>query len=318
MSRLQDLVNKLVQVIAKYNTTQTQKRHDLSTLISKSDTELNSELDKLIADATTTYSNKAPLLHYFLYVINITRPLLNSGKLLEPGEEARVEELLSKLLLDCKTLLKTPQSSIVNVSYGNTIIDMPGLIGFYRTTNSAQVLTDGLFNPLKLELPETTDTDIVGLISKLMSKHQLPLKAVRLSQLNDQLSHEKFELQDALKSIRAELRTEQEKLRAEQEKTADLIQQLSTAKKQIGTLETDLEAKQSSHSFLQKRLKISSDEISKLRVENSELRSTYGTPMMKALIRENQRTAGLYPTMFFNRVDESSTPDPDTNSARPN
>jgi|GEM_PF-3900430 len=106
MSRLQVLINQLVEMLTEYYSKQTQSPLDPRKYTSMADAELRQALKKINQDAVAgTRSIRHSLLEYVRFTITVVRPLVNNGRLLSADEEVKIVNTLSSLLNDCLRLL---------------------------------------------------------------------------------------------------------------------------------------------------------------------------------------------------------------------
>ncbi|MGQ3890551.1 hypothetical protein [Legionella sp. CNM-4043-24] len=108
MSRLQELVTRLVQVIAKYHLSQTNDEQNIDELCRMSDVDLHLKLTELNKAARP---DRQTLLAYILATVDIIRPLVNSGQLLTAPEKLKIERILTSFIVNLLTLLSISQNN---------------------------------------------------------------------------------------------------------------------------------------------------------------------------------------------------------------
>lgn len=212
MSRLQELINTVAQIIINYyEETQSQNIDiPLELLYAKPHDEFMSELDKIIQKATSKgYHDRLSLLQYARQVVNDIRPLVEKGTPLSPEEELLVKNTLKSFVADCGLLLKTDQGKKLSILYGNDTWEMKGCIrgvmGRYNYAVSGTVLNDLLFSSpkSKFQFPlfpspmqdKTTLSEIESMITIFINQHQNPLKKhAELKKENERLKKQCEEL----------------------------------------------------------------------------------------------------------------------------
>ncbi|QRN04282.1 hypothetical protein GH742_10555 [Legionella sp. MW5194] len=217
MSRLQELINTVAQIIINYyEETQSQNIDiQLELLYAKPHDEFMSELNKIIDKATSKgYHDRLSLLQYARQVVNDLRPLVEKGTPLSPEEELLVKNTLKSFVADCGLLLKTDQGKKLSILYGNDTWEMKGCIrgvmGRYNYAVSGTVLNDLLFSSSKskFQFPlfpspiqdKTTLGEIESMITIFINQHQNPLKKhAELKKENERLKKQCEELESSSK-----------------------------------------------------------------------------------------------------------------------
>lgn len=287
MSRLKDLIDKLVHVIVGYNEMQTGKEYDLDEINALAGGDLHRRLEALIQVATESHSTRGPLFYYYLHTIDKLHPLITKNTPLDPTEVEIVSSSICDLLRNTRRLLQMPQTNApLSVKYGDKVVPMKGFqvskywgIDHCRT---GQLVMCHLFKPLKLsEIAKSGD--IETLVSKLIEKHQQPLI---LRQQQSQLS----QLQEENEQLRRSLQTEQIKSEA-------MAARVDSALKEVAVQGTELEKKSAAiEDLIRKRGQLIL-EIGNLKEENSNLQSglksqRFFTPRLAAL-RVSSAFSGL-------------------------
>lgn len=221
MSKLQEFVGKIVQIIVSYNETQTLKNQSTEVFTNKSPEELHKYLQKIITDATSVYETRRSLLEYFLFVVDTIKPLTDQNKPLSKSEQQIIFDTLSSFMNTIKLLLKTSHSNFIPVKYNKSIIQMPGfvrgMLKGYSLCNTGQVISQ--------ELPESlSQTSFDESLKNLISEHQLPLlERERLDKAVSDGTTEKELMQEQFKNL-----ADQNKLQLQEiEKLKTLNQELT-------------------------------------------------------------------------------------------
>lgn len=260
MSRLQNLINSLIEVIVDYYETQTQKDYSLEALLKMPNEELMSTLQTLINDATKVYKTRSNLLNYFFYEISTLKPVVDAPEPLNEIDCMAIHERLFKLITNIKTLLETSQSSTISVSYDNKSKDIYGFIrgamGYWTLCNSGQLIQDKFINVLNLPVDNSVKT-LNGFIVTMIDEHQTALQLPLLTKENKQLKEENT----ALREVSTQT---QEQVSELQKKIQDLQEQKNILENQLQSLKNEQEKM--------------SDELERLRIENSSLRNSSKLP----------------------------------------
>lgn len=208
MSRLQELVNAVAQVIINYYE-ETQSQHidiALDVLYAKPHEQFIAELGKIIDRIELKgYQDRLPLLHYVKSVVNNIRPLVEKGTSLSPEEESLVKSTLKSFVANCGLLLKTDQGKKHSILYNGDTVEIKGcvrgVIGRYSYAVSGTVLNELFFSSStsKFQFPlfpsptqdQTVLSEIESTISTFINQHQAPLKKHEEQQKeNDSLKKE--------------------------------------------------------------------------------------------------------------------------------
>ncbi|MDX1836652.1 hypothetical protein DIZ81_00465 [Legionella taurinensis] len=275
MSRLQELINTVAQIIINYyEETQSQNIDvPLELLYAKPHDEFMSELDKIIQKATSNgYHDRQSLLQYARQVVNDLRPLVEKGTPLSTEEELLVKNTLKSFVADCGLLLKTDQGKKLSILYGNDTWEMKGCIrgvmGRYNYAVSGTVLNELLFSSpkSKFQFPlfpspiqdKTTLSEIESMITIFINQHQNPLKKhAELKKENERLKKQCEELESSSRKAEESAAARYDLLFKRHQDLQKQFEQQETASQQreaelthtIQTLELDLT--KSSTAYLQ-------------------------------------------------------------------
>ena len=200
MSKLQEFVGKIVQIIVSYNQTQTSKTYPPEIFTNKSPPELNQFLQEIITEATRGYETRKPLLEYFLFVVNTIKPLTDQKKSLSQQEQQTISDTLPAFLNTLKILLETSHSQYISVKYNKTIVQVPGFIRgalkVYSLCNTGQIISRELAESI-------SQTPFENYFKKLILEHQLPLLEIEhLGKVISDETNEKELMQEQIKNLR--------------------------------------------------------------------------------------------------------------------
>lgn len=209
MSKLQEFMGKIVQIIVSYNETQTTINHS-EDFSSKSPGELHQFLQDIITEATTVYETRKSLLEYFLFIVDTIKPLTDKKQSLSQIEQQTIFDTLSSLMNTIKLLLKTSHSNSITVKYSNSIEKMPGFmrgaLKGYSLCNTGQVISR--------ELAESLNQVPFGdYLKKLIFEHQLPLLEIeRMGKAISDGSTEKELMQEKIKTLTEQIEQQQQEV----------------------------------------------------------------------------------------------------------
>lgn len=257
MSRLQELINKLVQIIVSYNETQTNKTIPPESFSNKSPEELHQFLQKMITEATKVYKTRGSLLTYFLFVVDTIKPLVDRKTSLMESEQQSILQTLQSLLNTINLLLKTSHNIYISVSYDNSIIKIPG---FIRGVISSSLCNTGQI--ISRELADALNDSSKGYMDKLILDHQSPL--LEIERLGNVIIVMQTEAQN-FKILIAQQQKEIASLKIPNLKLVD----------DVAMMESRIEAKEKQSAFnveenisQQKKLFCIEDELNSARKEN--------------------------------------------------
>lgn len=234
MSRLQELIDKIVQIIVSYNETQTNTNTPPELYLNKSSEQMQAFLKPLIKEATIVYKTRESLLDYFLFVAKTIKPLADQKNSLTKPEEQHITEVLRLLLNTIKKLLTTSHSNTITIQYDNLTIQIPGFVrgafSGYSLCNSGQVINRELSDILNMPTNDYT--------AKLISDHQLPF--LEIERLGKVIINEKELTQTEVNKLQKIIEEQQKQLATFQNENSSLSDKLANAESNIQLQEKQL------------------------------------------------------------------------------
>lgn len=246
MSKLQVMVNKLIDIVISYR--RIQKPYlsdvDIKTILAMPLPDLIVKLEESVN--SMLYKERQSLMHFFIYAIKQVKPLVDKPEHLSKDEKIIVNKTLLNLLTQNAILLQRSQNSPdLSITYGDTTENIQGFtrLGGYSLCQSGQIIKSTLF--ASEELPKLTETsDFQAIINHLIVKHQKPLlqeaKIKRLqaeiTQLKEQLL-EKDQQHANYQSLASTLETERQTSQLLFEENQMLQQRLLTIESNVADLQ---------------------------------------------------------------------------------
>lgn len=113
MSRLQNLVYSLINIINNYHASQLAQKHPepIENFLKKTDEDLNEKLKEMIAAITKKYDGRQDLLEYILYEIKLLKPLVDKKEPLLEEELNLIQGHLLVLVNTTREMLNTLKTS---------------------------------------------------------------------------------------------------------------------------------------------------------------------------------------------------------------
>lgn len=252
MSKLQEFIGKIVQIIISYNETQTAKNYSLESYINKSHQELNQFLQKIITEATRGYETRKPLLEYFLFVISTIKPLTDQNKSLSEPEQRTIATTLSAFMSTIQILLKTSHSQYISVKYNKEIVQVPGFIRgalkYYSLCNTGQIINRELSESL-------TQMPFENYFEKLISEHQIPLlEFERLGKAVSEGTTEKEFMQEEIKKLASQNEQQEREIARLTKNNQELADKLERIKTEIELKEKQPRPEVEENNHLRKQL----------------------------------------------------------------
>lgn len=299
MSRLQNLVNSLINVIVDYYSSQTYKKLSLDNLLKLSHTDLEKELKDII-DASIKgkgYDRRRPLLEYFLYEITSLKPLVDNPEPLGEIKAQYVHNNLVKLIEITRKLLGMQKNINISVKYNHKTVELMGSKSCQSGRSLKLWLTDYNIFP-------KDDFDSKSFITTIISEHQALLAQPILIRMVKESEEEKAILQEQNKDLHAKIeRLEQEKALLQEENTV-LKEKSSLLEDSRDNLKIQLELQKNKHNK-------TSEELGRL-LENQGNPKLYPTPgsALLGISLSSQGTVKYPAPSFFSQLTSSQSSHP--------
>ncbi|MDP1604175.1 MAG: hypothetical protein Q8M03_13025 [Legionella sp.] len=322
MTKLQELVNNLGEVIIDYYVQQTKLKID-------NPSDSRDFFEGLIAKATKSYPTRERFLNYLLYVIDTLKPLVDKDTPLSKEEVSSTTHLIKELVNNAQLLLTGYKGEFIEIIYAQNKVVMEGFR--LRTFQSfwspicftGQIITEKLMKAFDFEKGAYYLDDTVKNIIDDHQKSFLP--GQENHDLQQKLVLEKTKsaaLQEELLLEQTKSATVQEELLLEQTKSAAVQEELRFRQLENETLKNTIQSLEKKNLSLSNKITEQAEQMGRLMEENSALAksakansdtvrapagmgSLYGSIFPTARHLAARASTILYPGAVLDNIDES-------------